>query len=832
MKLYRKHEGMKDNAERIESLIIELEEKLQDRASFEISMNLLPKVNTILEKLSAYSEHTLPSYLTCDKCSKGDWISAYSEVIDQVARHNYDVRIPVNTGIQVVDALGKSVNMLMAELVDKSNEVNAAQKVAKIGHWNWNIITNELLWSDQIYSILEIQKGDLSVTYDTFLSFVHVDDREMVDAAVEKAIRYNIPYNIDHRMITHRGQLKYINEQGKVYHNDEGKAIRMVGTAQDITKRVLREQEFEKVHAAVEASANAVFICEPHGEVTFANQSAAHIWGFDSVAKMTNMYPNILDYWQEEEVSKMSEIIEKIAGEEKCENPIHLQVKRKDGDLFYAAPKVSAILGNKGRLIGLVCTFTDITNTIYTQQQLEREQRRLKSYFNTTSSGIIVMQQAVMVDVNQATASILGFNREELKGRSFLDFVHEDEVEKVRDLNARRANGEDVPSGYVVKVMSKKGGILYLKADFGGFVEFNDKPAMLGSFIDITTEVIQRDRLEERKKDIKKLSTVAEKTGFSVMIMSADSRVEWVNDSFVKTTGYQLDEIKGKHPLEFLTGPETSQSELERIGNLMEKGKEAKGEIVNYRKNGESFWYDYSIVPILNDEGIVISHISTRTEITQRKKLEEQLTINLEQKDVLLSELHHRVKNNLQIVNGLLDLQLTKISNEEVRSALSDTKNRIHAMAAVHDRLYQSTDISQINMKQYLSVLVDEVRVSFGQNNNIRCIADIDPIQMNMEQAIPLGLIITEIISNTCKYAFPNNALGVLKVVLKAYDNQYTLVVSDNGIGFDRQNLGVNTSIGLKLIEALSQQLDGTLEIISSYKKGAIYKLTIPTNAQ
>lgn len=206
-------------------------------------------------------------------------------------------------------------------------------------------------------------------------------------------------------------------------------------------------------------------------------------------------------------------------------------------------------------------------------------------------------------------------------------------------------------------------------------------------------------------------------------------------------------------------------------------------------------------------------------DISERKQAEEQMQASLKEKEVLLREIHHRVKNNLYIISNLLDLQSDSIQDESLLSLFSDSQTRIQSMALIHDQLYQSTDLRQVNFGDYIHRLVENLFFSLSDTQGlVKSVIHVDPILINLETAIPCGLLINELITNALKHAFPNGRSGEVYVEFyQDLEDKLYLKVWDNGVGIspdiDWENL---TSLGLKLVQILSKQLRGTLKLNSN----------------
>lgn len=214
-------------------------------------------------------------------------------------------------------------------------------------------------------------------------------------------------------------------------------------------------------------------------------------------------------------------------------------------------------------------------------------------------------------------------------------------------------------------------------------------------------------------------------------------------------------------------------------------------------------------------------------DITARKQTEDQVKASLAEKEVLLREIHHRVKNNLNIIHSLLNMQSRIISDEKLKGLLSDSQRRLQTMALIHEQLYQSQDLSQIDFAEYIHRLVGNLlAASNPHNSQIRVEIQVDPIALSLETAIPTGLIINELLTNALKHGFPNGQPGLISVEFNQdHDEKLHLVISDNGVGLPPElNLRQTASLGMRLVHILARQLRATFEVVS--KNGVHFQLS------
>jgi hypothetical protein len=232
-------------------------------------------------------------------------------------------------------------------------------------------------------------------------------------------------------------------------------------------------------------------------------------------------------------------------------------------------------------------------------------------------------------------------------------------------------------------------------------------------------------------------------------------------------------------------------------------------------------------------------------EITERKRAEEQIQDSLREKEVLLQEIHHRVKNNLQIVSALLTMQSDQAEDSKMDEIFSKSQNRIRTIALVHEKLYRSHSLSEIAFDEYVSALTNDLLYSHGvAADRIAVKFEMESILLSIEKAVPLGLIINELVTNALKHAFPEGRRGEIRIELRgrrtakfigaktesgklSYVSHCEVIVADNGVGLPADFAGrKNKSMGMTLVEMLARQLNATLQI--STTPGAEFRFQIP----
>jgi two-component sensor histidine kinase len=241
----------------------------------------------------------------------------------------------------------------------------------------------------------------------------------------------------------------------------------------------------------------------------------------------------------------------------------------------------------------------------------------------------------------------------------------------------------------------------------------------------------------------------------------------------------------------------------------------ATGEHALLGKDGGSIPTYWSSSELRNKSGLIQGTVYVGKDMTDWKRIEAQLRDSLNEKNVLLREIHHRVKNNLQIICSLLRLQARRSNEPATRGMFQESETRIRSMALIHEQLYQSEHIVQIDFARYVSELTRNLQRSYGpESRRISLHINVDAIGLNMDEAIPCGLLINELVSNAMKHAFPTGQHGAISIAFKRTDAQHVLTVHDNGNGLsDSTAFSGGQTLGFQLVRALVKQLHGELHV-------------------
>ncbi|PJZ64718.1 histidine kinase [Leptospira wolffii] len=416
--------------------------------------------------------------------------------------------------------------------------------------------------------------------------------------------------------------------------------------------------------------------------------------------------------------------------------------------------------------------------------------------------------------VNQAACIFYGYSREELLGMNVtqINILTKEEVFE----EMRRAAAES--RLYFLFRHRLKGGEIRNVEVYSGPLQFGSKRVLFSIIYDVTERVVAMNRLELSEKRYRSL---VESASDAIIIVDRETRIQEVNRRCEELLEYGRDELQSL-TLQDVLDQESWRNTLEQIPKL-EQGKPILFTRRFKSKTGRLIEAEVNAVRLEDSHymGIV-------RDLTERNLLTRTLQKSLHEKDFMLQEIHHRVKNNLQVISSLLGLQYENSEDPNLKRILLECENRVKSMSFVHAELYKSDNLSEVDLESYFSALSSSLVRVYGAIQRVELQLELFTLGVTIEKAIPLGLILNELLTNSLKYAFPEGRKGKILVRISKKENDLEFYYSDDGVGFvpdDSQKAG---SIGIQLVQILSEQLKSDPEFGS--ENGAFFRLRIPNS--
>lgn len=333
----------------------------------------------------------------------------------------------------------------------------------------------------------------------------------------------------------------------------------------------------------------------------------------------------------------------------------------------------------------------------------------------------------------------------------------------------------------------------------------------------VKSEIAERKMAEAKLRESEeRYRDLVEKSGIGILIDDSDGKFEFFNERFPSLFGFTRKEILNKS-IHDLVHPDDIDNLRNRHETRMTKGNAPNQyEFRGIRKNGSTVHLEVAVTPLTSEDEVSGSR-SYLWDISDRKQQEQELQASLREKTVMLQEIHHRVKNNLQVISSLLALEAASIEDDKSLAIFNECRDRVRSMSFVHEELYQSSDLSSIDFSRYINRLTGDVFSTYTSLSlDVKLRVSACPIQVSIDQAVPCGLIINELVTNALKYGFPAEFKGNPIVIIKfreMEDNWVELIVQDNGVGLPESfNFADNASLGLELVSILAEeQLKGKI---------------------
>ena len=493
----------------------------------------------------------------------------------------------------------------------------------------------------------------------------------------------------------------------------------------------------------------------------------------------------------------------------------------------YVEITTSPIFEEDGRCSGSVHIIKDISARKETEMALQQNEARLRSLFQSMTEGVALHQlvtddvgQSVnyrIIDVNPKFESIIGLKRQSVVNRLATDAYNVNEPPYLAEYSQVAVSGKPGHLSVYFQPMDKH-------------FDISIAPWGEGGFATIFTDVTEQMRIWETKS---RLASIVEFSADALIGRGLDGVITSWNKAAEKMFGYSTEEMIG-HTNDILIVPGLHNEVPDVLHQIKDSGRSVSWETRRQRKDGTVIDVAVTISPIRDSDGGISGYSTIARDITESNRARESLKAALAEKELLLKEIHHRVKNNMQVISSLLKMQGQFVTDESTRAMLQESQERIKSMSLVYNKLYQSTDLACIEMRDYVPELVNNLVHAYATSpGSVKSDIAVDDISFDLDTAIPLGLVINELVTNAMKYAFPSGRRGTVTVILQMVSDGspvYRLTVRDDGIGlpegFDPLT---NRSLGMRLVNALARhQLGGTVdlsqdggtEFIITFKKG------------
>ncbi|TAE01512.1 MAG: PAS domain S-box protein [Oscillatoriales cyanobacterium] len=508
------------------------------------------------------------------------------------------------------------------------------------------------------------------------------------------------------------------------------------------------------------------------------------------------------------------------------DNAIEYRIVRPDGEIRWIRDRAFPIRNSTGEIYRIVGIAEDISDRKRVQKELQDAKQMYQQILDAITDIILVKgPESRIVWANKAFRDYYQRENSELIGIIDAEFQEPEYTQQDLLDDARVFNTGEVGQILEEPLKNSYGEVNYFDTIKSPIFDTEGKVVMTVGVSRNTTERKQAQKaLRESEERFRQLAENIQDSFWLVAVELTD--ILYVSPAYEQIWGRSREDLYA-HNYNWIdwVHPEDQNLLHQSFGRIV-AGESTSTEYRVLRPDGTICWVCDRAFPIYNESGILYRVAGICEDISDRKFAESRLQGTLREKEVLLKEIHHRVKNNMQVISSLLELQAQYIDDEATLFLFEESQSRIHSMALIHEQLYQSDNLARIDIQNYVENLVANLFQSFGlYNDSIQINLNIEPIYLNIETAIPCGLIINELVSNSLKYAFIPTRKGEITInFLELVDTEFNLSIQDNGRGFPPGFDVENTeTLGLRLVKMLAQQLDGEITIES--KCGICYNI-------
>lgn len=685
-------------------------------------------------------------------------------------------------------------------ITEKVTLLSRTEEIAHIGNWQLDLTSNTLHWSDGVYRIFGCAPQQFAATYEAFLEFVHPQDRVAVDKAYSRSLAEGREgYEIEHRVVRgDSGEIRYVYERCDHDRDDAGTIIRSTGIVQDITERKTMEltlsERNQYLKAILATTADGFWVVTPDRRISEVNAAYCRMSGY-SAQELAALSINDLDAL--EDPQETAERIGRIM--KHGSDTFETKHRRKDGSVFEV--EVTASRFDRADGMCLVCFCRDITDRRRVQGELEESRDRYQLLVDR-SPGIIYLfnTQSSYLFVSEAARRILGYDPEEIARDPtwWNGCVHWED----RPINERAVAGAIGGETYDIeyRMRNARGDWVWLRDRLMDRTERDGEIVLQGYAEDITEQKRYQQQLSEQNAF---LDAVLDNMLDLVAVTDMEGVFLYAGRSHERL-GYTASSLIGHNVMDFVH-PDDRDHVMSEFSVFLQDKNERSVEY-RYRCADGSYTWLETRGRLLREETGAPSRILFNTrDVSERRQM-------LADKDLLMREIQHRIKNNINTMASLLSLQAHNLTEPSAIAALHDARSRMNSLGVLYTHLYNTGDNEKSSLQEYLQHLVaSEIEIfSLGPRPDIRL--EIAECVCTARTLSTLGLLVNELLTNAMKYAFRDHPDPILAITGVHREETYLLTIADNGPGIPDLDEGQPASrTGLMIVHTLVGQLNGTI---------------------
>ncbi len=614
-----------------------------------------------------------------------------------------------------------------------------------------------------------------------------------------------------------------------------------IPTNKKIIERELQESEQRFKSLAAVASEGICFIQE--GTIVDANDQLARIYGYENAQAIISRKLNELMTIQDVQLLLASAEISAV-------NRTDVRATDANGRVMLLEITGSYVQFKSKRTLALV--INDVSSRKRAEQALHQSLESFQRLLEDSPNGVVILTEGKIQYLNQAACKLLGAKEEDdVFGDSFESFIEDSFVHPMQsDLQIIREGGEVFNKE--IRMRALTGEIIDVEIK-PTLTVYENKPSIQVTLNNITDRnklvqeqirvrfveeinaalkaEIEQHRATQMKLDQQQKQTLEQTAKIESIFNSTENIMMWTIDHDYEITALNTnfianmkasfgEEVEKRNNIMSMlkqhVDQDLYQGQLQAFTNGF-KGRPQQFELPLKNKVGDTIWWQCFLNPVhVNGKFQELSCLVYDN--TDRKEIDRKIRDSLKEKEVLLKEVHHRVKNNLQVISSILNLQSSYVDDPKTLEILRESQQRIKSMSFIHETIYRTSDFSRLEFMDYLKTIISNLIQSYrSAKTRVDFVSEMNSVGLNLDQAIPCGLIVNELVSNSLKYAFKGREHGKLTVKLNEEDGVIMLAVIDDGIGLPADfAFEKNNSLGIQLVYALLDQIDATVKVVQT----------------
>lgn len=701
--------------------------------------------------------------------------------------------------------------------------------------WISTLCGKELIYvSPACEAIWGLSPAEAYANPQAWMRRIHPDDRWLFPAIFQAQLQGQ-PTDVVFRLCRPDDRLLWLRERTFPILDKEGKVYRVAGIAEDITESKQLEAERRRIEQAWQQSANhfrQIFELAPNG-IALVDLQGRFIQVNEAFAQIVGYTPEELQRRQQLDILHPDDVNQLLAANEALLtrkvsiSQRQIRYIHRSGQVVHVLFQAALLTDGAGQPTQFLNQVIDISARVEAEVALKESEERFRQSFEWSPiAKAMTHLDGTYLQINVAFTETLGYTLEDLEGKTVLDITHPDDIAVTLESTNRLLAGEVHHCEQEQRYIHKNGQIVYalLRITLVRTAQ-GDPSYFLSQILDITERKQAEAALRQSELSLR---GIFEQSALGISIVDRQGRYLKVNPALEEILGYSGAELVNKSFCD-LTHPDDLEEDWRLFQEVLNGQRDRYHLEKRYiHRSGKVVWCRLAVSAVRDPEGKNLFIIGISEDITEEKRAELQIQAALQEKEILLREIHHRVKNNLQIISSLLRLQADQIKSHKYARVFKDAGSRIQAMSLIHEGLYQSNNLAAVDLRQYLHNLISNLFHSYGVNPEIiRASIRAEGIRLNLDEAVLCGLIINELVTNSLKYAFPKGRSGQIDVHFKQTRTYTQLRVSDNGIGLPSNfDFKETQSLGLQLVATLTDQLQGKIELRN--KSGTTFIITFP----